>query len=107
MHSHTHMDILQEVIQIEYKAEEQQGRENAKQGSAVNQLTTAYNSTLLNLDTQVNSLCSVVNSVEALCGEAEDLNRELQCKYHKQTFNPFPHVNSPVTLIKSLIKPMQ
>ena len=76
-----------------------------KSESLRGQLATAYNETLDKIDVKVNNLCGLVKSVESLCGQTEEYAKDLQTKYHKQAFNPLPHVNSPAALIKSLLKP--
>ena len=93
------------VAERSYEAEEEMGRNAVKSESLRGQLATAYNETLDKIDVKVNNLCGLVKSVESLCGQTEEYAKDLQTKYHKQAFNPLPHVNSPAALIKSLLKP--
>jgi hypothetical protein len=95
--SQNHQELFQE--------KEEEGRRDVKEHSAEGKLASAYNDTLSKIDIKVNNLCGLVTSVESLCGQTEKYTKELQTKYHKQIFNPLPHVNSPAALIKSLLKP--
>ena len=95
----------EELQQSDYQKAEEEGRRNVMEKSAEGKLASAYSETLSKLDMKVNNLCGLVTSVESLCGQTEKYTKELQTKYHKQTFNPLPHVNSPAALIKSLLKP--
>ena len=88
-----------------YQANEEEGRLEVKTQSAEGRLAGAYNKAVTALDAKVNDLCGLVKSVESLCGQTERYTKDLQTKYHKQTFHTLPHVNSPATLIKTLLKP--
>jgi len=93
------------LLERSYAEKEEEGRRIVKEESVEGQLAAAYNDTINKMDIKVNNLVGLVKSVESLCGQTEKYTKDLQTKYHKQTFNPLPHVNSPANLIKSLLKP--
>ena len=88
-----------------YEEAEAEGRKKAAAHAAGAALSEAYLGALSDLDVQVNSVCGAVASVESLCAKADKAASTLQVKYHERTFNPFPHVDSPAALVRSLARP--
>lgn len=57
------------------------------------------------LSMQVEGLCLLVGDVEELIQTADKSAQAMQAQYHEEKFATFPHVNSPLALIKAISRP--
>lgn len=68
----------------------------------VQPLADAQSRANMELEMQVEAITSMVDKAEVLVARAEQACALLQADYHKEHFQAYPHINSPLVLVKLL-----